>query len=131
LQISLLRELVRFARDDVGWFFMVLLFFLTTSTLVTVYWLHHYPPIAPELPDKKEPRVYGLTKHDVRRLVRKTGAIFSFFHLGTVSSPPPPPLREATRSALLSYYVFLGMFHEWKKMETRLDRLFQSTVPYR
>jgi len=83
-KISLLREILRFAQDDLGWFFMVLLFFLTTSTLVTVYWLHHYPPIAPDLPDKKEPRVYGLTKNDVRRLVRKTGAIFSFLHLGTI-----------------------------------------------
>lgn len=97
LQISLLREILRFAQDDLGWFFMVLLFFLTTSTLVTVYWLHHYPPIAPDLPDKKEPRVYGLTKNDVRRLVRKTGAIFSFLHLGTVRLGPHPitPIARA------------------------------------
>lgn len=101
-KISLLREIVRFAQDDLGWFFMVLLFFLTTSTLVTVYWLHHYPPIAPRLPDKKEPRVYGLTKHDVRRLVRKTGAIFSFLHMGTVrlalpSGATPPCCAPSER----------------------------------
>lgn len=83
---QLVRELHRFARAGSWvWFTFVLLFFIFSAACITGYWVLHYP-----MPPKPEPgsvgkdqKVFGFSKYDFKRYVRRFGAVCATLQLGT------------------------------------------------
>lgn len=82
-KITLVYELNRFAtKDDWAWFSCVMIFFILSGLMATGYWLAHYPnPIS----HGKEPevKIFGFSKTDVKRIIRRFGAVCAAFQLGT------------------------------------------------
>ena len=79
----LIVEMTRFAnRDNWEWFSFIFLFLVVSGSMTTMYWMAHYTW------DEDKTRqdtvaIFGWTKNDVKRLIRRVGAVCAIFQLGT------------------------------------------------
>ena len=79
----LIVEMTRFAnRDNWEWFSFIFLFLVVSGSMTTMYWMAHYTW------DEDKTRqdtvaIFGWTKNDVKRLIRRMGAVCAIFQLGT------------------------------------------------
>lgn len=83
---QLIRELMRFAHAGSWvWFSFVLVFFVFSAMCITGYWVLHYPmPPKPEPGSEgKQQKVFGFSKYDFKRYVRRFGALCATLQLGT------------------------------------------------
>ena len=82
-KLTLVYELNRFAsKEDWAWFSCVMIFFLLSGFMASTYWLAHYTYPQPSSTEP-EVRIFGFSKTDVKRIIRKIGAVCAAFQLGT------------------------------------------------
>ncbi|QDZ20824.1 hypothetical protein HOP50_04g33450 [Chloropicon primus] len=82
-KLTLVYELNRFAtKKDWAWFSCVMMFFLLSGFMASTYWLAHYTYPQPSS-SKPEVRIFGFSKTDVKRIIRRFGAVCAAFQLGT------------------------------------------------
>jgi len=79
----LMVEMARFAnRDNWEWFSFIFLFLVISGSMTTMYWMAHYT-WDEDRTRKDTVAIFGWTKNDVKRLIRRVGAICAIFQLGT------------------------------------------------
>ena len=82
-KLTLVYELNRFAtKDDWAWFSCVMIFFVLSGFMASTYWLAHYTYPQPSTTEP-EVRIFGFSKTDVKRIIRRFGAVCAAFQLGT------------------------------------------------
>lgn len=82
-KLTLVYELNRFAtKDDWAWFSCVMIFFILSGFMASTYWLAHYTYPQPSTAEP-EVRIFGFSKTDVKRIIRRFGAVCAAFQLGT------------------------------------------------
>ena len=82
-EISLIVEMGRFAdKENWAWFSFVLLFFAVSGTATAQYWMAHYTWDDEEV-QQNSSTIFGWTKRDAKRFVRRTGAVCAVLQLGT------------------------------------------------